>query len=106
MTATPKQILDVLLSCKEKPKFPSQVEVSEHNLFDPIHQQKKQQLFEELHSRGLLQHVRDPKGRRTPQGYAVTPAGLAEISLLQKHPAIAGAGKAADPTAKNRGSFQ
>ena len=66
MTATPKQLLDVLSSCRDKPRFPSQVEVSEFNLFDPRHQQDKHNLFQELVGKGLLQIVRDERGRRTP----------------------------------------
>lgn len=101
---SPKQILDVLKACSgDKPKFPSQIEVSEMNLFSPIDQQQKQSLFTELHTRGLLQIVRDPS-KRTPRGWSVTDAGRAEISLLQRHPALTG--KAVpDPTAGNVGSF-
>lgn len=99
--ATPKQLLDILEGCR-KPRFPSQLEVSEFNLFDPRHQQDKHNLFQELVGKGLLMIVRDEK-RRTPTGYTCTPRGLAEIELLQKQ---VKAGKAAaDCAPQSRGSF-
>ena len=86
---TPEQILAVLAACRTKPKFPAQVDVDGLDAYNPIHQSDKQKLFEELHSKGLLQSVPGPSGRRTPLGYLITPKGQAELDSLRKNPAIA-----------------
>jgi hypothetical protein len=86
---TPDQIFAVLKACGTKPKFPAQVDVVGHDPFNPVHQSDKQKLFDKLHSRGLLQFVPGPSGRRTPLGYLITPRGQAELDSLRKNPAIA-----------------
>ena len=86
---SPEQILSILNSVRTKPAWPSAVEVPGLNSFDGHHQGEKQRLFEDLHSRGLLEMVPGPSGRRTGLGYRVTPKGESERKLLSRHPAIA-----------------
>jgi hypothetical protein len=86
---SPDQIFAILKSCRTKPKFPTQVDVDGMDAYNPVHQSDKQKLFEKLHAQGLLQFVPGPKGRRTPEGYLITPKGQAELDSLRKHPAIA-----------------
>jgi hypothetical protein len=86
---SPDQIFAILKSCRTKPKFPTQVDVDGMDAYNPVHQSDKVKLFQELHSQGLLQFVPGPKGRRTPEGYLITPKGQAELDSLRKHPAIA-----------------
>jgi hypothetical protein len=80
----PQQIHDLLAACRTKPRFPSQVQVSELDSFNAHHQAGKQQLFEKLHSKGLLSFVPGQNGRRTGLGYQTTPKGLAELDLLRR----------------------
>jgi hypothetical protein len=86
---SPEQILAVLNAVRTKPAWPSAVEIPGLNKFDGGHQSVKQRLFDDLHTRGLLEMVPGAKGRRTGLGYVVTPKGESERKLLLTHPAIA-----------------
>jgi hypothetical protein len=86
---TPEQIFTVLKACRTKPKFPAQVDVDGLDAYNPTHQSDKQKLFEELHSKGLLQVLPGPSGRRTPLGYLISPKGQAELDSLRNHPGVA-----------------
>jgi hypothetical protein len=83
---TPEQILAVLNFVRTKPAWPSAVEVPGLNKFDAHHQGVKQRLFEDLHSRGLIEMVPPPNGRRTGPGYRVTLKGESERKLLLTMP--------------------
>ena len=83
MKNTPEQILAVLAACQAEPQFPSQVEVVGLDSFNDTDQQQKQAIFDDLHSRGLLQLVH-ASGPRTPLGWIITPKGAAERDLLRR----------------------
>jgi hypothetical protein len=83
MKDTPEQIFAILQAVRTKPAWPS-AEVPGLDSFNGQHQAEKLRLFEDLHSRGLLQFVPGPNGKRTGLGYQLTPKGAAERDLLQR----------------------
>jgi hypothetical protein len=85
---TVAQIRAALQAVKDEPKWPSQCTIPELSDFDPTHQAAKMKLFESLHVKGFLTRVPGKTGVRTGMGFAITERGLAELSLLSRHPGV------------------
>jgi hypothetical protein len=52
-----------LAACSQEPRFPSQINMHGLDSFNPTDQTEKQSIFDQLHSRGLLQLVHTKGGR-------------------------------------------